>query len=503
MTRTVTPQREVKTRNILCWGMGDIFGSGAMTITGLWLLYFYIEVAGLSPAAAASIFAIAKIWDGITDPVMGYITDNIRTRWGRRRIFFILGAPLSLCFALMWVSGFGYAWYLGTYLLFSTVFTLLMVPYDTLPAEMTSRYDLRSKMSGARMLFAQATAFLAALIPGQIMAHVADQSQAFLYIGIVFALLFALPWIFVWRGTWEREVLPPPQARQGLLKTLGSLYREMASTFHLRTFRIHIMMYVGGAVALDIFGSLFMHYMTYVLRVGTSLASQAMSLMTLFQFFAIPLFTWLCIRVGNGNAYKVAIALILCALLWFSQLTASFSHLSWLLLGGAIVMGIARGGTYLIPWNVYNFLPDIDEAYTGVRREGIYAGVMMLTRKFSQALALFIVGLALEAFGFTKGAETQNTAALNGIWWVFLVGPGLLALLAMYGAFRFRLSQPRHQILISELERLRAGGHPQDASPQTRETIELLTGHPHRNDRWQHAAVSSQGNHYVAEKQPS
>ena len=166
-------------------------------------------------------------------------------------------------------------------------------------------------------------------------------------------------------------------------------------------------------------------------------------------------------------------------------------------------MGIARGGTYLIPWNVYNFLPDIDEAYTGVRREGIYAGVMMLTRKFSQALALFIVGLALEAFGFTKGAETQNTAALNGIWWVFLVGPGLLALLAMYGAFRFRLSQPRHQILISELERLRAGGHPQDASPQTRETIELLTGHPHRNDRWQHAAVFSQGNHYVAEKQPS
>lgn len=74
-TRSQNPQHPLL-------GMGDIFGSGAMTITGLWLLYFYIEVAGLSPAAAASIFAIAKIWDGITDPVMGYITDNIRTRWG-------------------------------------------------------------------------------------------------------------------------------------------------------------------------------------------------------------------------------------------------------------------------------------------------------------------------------------------------------------------------------------------------------------------------------------
>ena len=68
-----------------------------------------------------------------------------------------------------------------------------------------------------------------------------------------------------------------------------------------------------------------MHFMAYVLQVSTSLASEAMSLMTLFQFFAIPFFTWLCIRVGNGNAYKLAIALILCALLWFSQLSAGSS----------------------------------------------------------------------------------------------------------------------------------------------------------------------------------
>ena len=167
-------------------------------------------------------------------------------------------------------------------------------------------------------------------------------------------------------------------------------------------------------------------------------------------------------------------------------------------------MGIARGGTYLIPWNVYNFLPDVDEAYTGVRREGIYAGVMMLTRKFSQALALFIVGLALEAFGFTKGAESQDAAALNGIWWVFLIGPGLLTLLAMYGAFRFRLSQECHQTLTCELERLQSGGKPEDASTQVRQTVELLTGHPHMNTHWQHIAeTTTQGNHYVAENKPS
>ena len=123
---------------------------------------------------------------------------------------------------------------------------LLMVPYDTLPAEMTSRYDLRSEMSGARCCSRRRRP-LAALILEQIMAHVADQSRHFSISASVFALLFALPWIFVWRGTGSATLFRHRQARQGLLKTLGSLYREMASTFHLRTFRIHIMMYVGGA----------------------------------------------------------------------------------------------------------------------------------------------------------------------------------------------------------------------------------------------------------------
>ena len=168
-------------------------------------------------------------------------------------------------------------------------------------------------------------------------------------------------------------------------------------------------------------------------------------------------------------------------------------------------MGIARGGTYLIPWNVYNFfylmwmklIPASDvKAFTRAS--------LMLTRKFSQALALFIVGLALEAFGFTKGAESQDAAALNGIWWVFLIGPGLLTLLAMYGAFRFRLSQECHKTLTFELERLRSGGKPEDASTQVRQTVELLTGHPHMNTHWQHTAeTTAQRNHYVAENKPS
>lgn len=473
--------RKVGMKNILAWGSGDVFGSGAMTVIGLWMLYFYTEVAGLSPVAAGSIFAIAKIWDGFTDPVMGYITDNIRTRWGRRRVFFLFGAPFILIYATMWISGFGYWYYLLTYIAFNTVITVLMVPYDTLPAEMTTDYKTRSKMTGARMMFAQVTAFLVTFIPGQIMAVVEDQAAAFMIIGVVFAIMFTLPWIAVYLGTWERCDSEPDTNDRGLIGTMINLYKEMFSTFSLKTFRIHLMMYVGGSVALDIFGSMFMYYMTYVLMVSATEGANAMSVMTLFQFIGVPIFTFLCMRIGNGHAHKVAISLLLGSLVFFYGLSADMGNLMFFIFAASVIMGLARGGTYMIPWNVYNFLPDADEALTGSRREGIYAGVMMLSRKICQAAALFIVGLALQHFGFVSGAETQTPEAIQGITWTFLAGPALLAGMAILGAFLFRLSEKNHEILITEVERLRAGGSMQDVSEEARRVIEEVTGHPYEN----------------------
>ncbi|WP_036830239.1 MFS transporter, partial [Photobacterium sanctipauli] len=124
------------------------------------------------------IFAIAKVWDGFTDPIVAYITDNIRTRFGRRRVFILFGAPFLLVFGLMFISGFGFGYYLATYLLFNTMNTIVMTPYSTLPNEMTDDYQTRTKMSSCRMTFGQITAFVVTFIPGLIMARVTDQAEA-------------------------------------------------------------------------------------------------------------------------------------------------------------------------------------------------------------------------------------------------------------------------------------------------------------------------------------
>ncbi|WEM44678.1 MFS transporter (plasmid) [Photobacterium sp. DA100] len=475
---TTTQKRQVGWKNIIAWGSGDIFGSGAGTIIGLWMLYFYTQVAGLSPIEAGLIFAIAKVWDGFTDPIVAYITDNIRTRFGRRRVFILFGAPFLLVFGLMFISGFGFGYYLATYLLFNTMNTIVMTPYSTLPNEMTDDYQTRTKMSSCRMTFGQITAFLVTFIPGLIMARVTDQAEAFMYIGALFAVLFTLPWFFIYRYTWECDPasLPPKEDIGGFKDTLIHLYKEMATTFQLKAFRFHLMMYIGGSVALDIFGSLFMHYMTMVIGITPTQGGTALSVMTAMQFVGVTLFTWVALKAGNSNAFKVAVVFMLTSLAYFGLLPGLGGEMALLVLVGAVIMGLARGGIYLIPWVVFNSIPDVDEALSGKRRAGIFSGVMTLGRKICQATAMLIASIGLQYLGFESGAEVQTLDTINGIYWLFLLAPTALALLALYGAVRFKLNKENHAVLVAEVNRLKAGGSKEEVPAEAKQVVEMLTG---------------------------
>ena len=134
MTEKSTIQRPTM-KNVFSYAVGDLYGGGAFFIIGALFLVFLTDVAKINPALAGTIILVGKIWDAITDPSMGYISDNTRSKFGRRRIYFLLGiVPIFLSWVLLW-SSFGlqsdvgkFIYYLLVYLLFNTVFTMVMVP---------------------------------------------------------------------------------------------------------------------------------------------------------------------------------------------------------------------------------------------------------------------------------------------------------------------------------------------------------------------------------------
>src|SRR5471030_1935615 len=198
-------ERPLTIKNMLAYGGGDFFGGGSFAVLGLWIMFFYTTYAGLSPVEAGAVIATARLLDAFCDPLMGYVTDNFyRTpmgqRFGRRGFFFLFGAPLVfITYVVMWVSGMSFGYYLSTYILFYVAYTLVIVPYETLAAEMTTDFKIRSKLTGVRMYFSTGAGILAAWLPGRIIDLLGnDSSSSFLYMGIIFgACLRWLSHVFI------------------------------------------------------------------------------------------------------------------------------------------------------------------------------------------------------------------------------------------------------------------------------------------------------------------
>ena len=477
--------RPVGWGNMLAYGCGDLFAGLTGTTIGIWIFFFYTTVVGLDPIEAGSILGIARVWDAVTDPAMGYITDNTRSRFGRRRVYFLIGVPLVATFGLLWMDGFGYAYYLVTFLAFNTSFTLLQVPYETLAAEMTRDFIVRSRMTGTRMIFAQTGALIGSWLPAQMLQNFEAESQAFLVVGWVIAGLCMTPWLLVFAGTWETGYPTEKQGRP-LGQEMHRLVIEMLSTFRLRIFRVHLFMYVGAFVALDVFNASFVHFLTFVMNLDKGDSGLLVTLLSVMQFVGTPVYAYLCMRNGNSRTYRVALTVALVGMgLWTM---CSFGAVPfWLVVIATLTLGASRGGIYLVPWNIYNFIPDIDEILTRERREGVYAGVMTFMRKATQGAAIMLVGVLLQVSGFESGSEIQSPAAIDGLRLAFLLITALFLVFGFLNSFRFNLDKTSHGRIVEEIARLKAGGELEDVDGEARKTIEQLTG-------WNHAAIWGRNN---------
>lgn len=494
----------MKTRNIglghyLAYGAGDFLGAGTTALTAAWLLYFYTTFCGLSPLQATFIFAAARVLDAVVSPLMGFLTDNFGATWlgkrfGRRRFFILLGIPAVFSYSLMWFSDMGFWWYLLTYLFFDVVYTMILVPYETLVPEMTDDFKHKTRFSGARIALAQLSSILAAFLPGLLLgAFGKDNPVSFFYASLVFSAICALVLWLVWRVTWERDAstltaqsrhTDPAHASLTLRRHLQRLYVELASTLRVRIFRQHLGMYLGGYIAQDIFNAVFTWYVVFVLMQSAQIASTLLGTMAVLQFLAVMVMIPLCIRFGPAPAYRVVVVLFALSVLAYTGLGMSGrgADIALLLVISACA-GVGRGGINYVPWNIYTYIADVDEVITGQRREGIFAGVMTLTRKASQAGAVMLVGIVLQLAGFTPGQNSQLPAVSHTI--LLILSAGTLGMLAcgFLISLRFTLNLHTHTVLHAEALKMRAAGRPlpEQITPQARAIVESLAGLRYEN----------------------
>lgn len=480
------------------YGLTDLMGGGAFTIIGALLLYFYTTFVGLTPMEAASIVAIARIVDAIISLFMGSFTDHfykyrLGKIFGRRRFFLLIGAPLMLVYSLLWVNGMNYWFYLFIYLAFEIIVAMVLIPWETLPSEMTKDFNERTKLSTCRMFLSAAGTFLATFIPAILIKHFGeDSAYAYFFNGLLFSILYVVCVFISYKVTWERE--PSPEMIAEMEKerlanksftekmiVVKNLIADYISTFRIRIFRKHMMIYLCSFTAKDVFNTVFVFFCVYCLSQPASLAATLLSLsiiglpVTLIGGFAI-------IKYGPKRLYLFSYSTMIICIVGFycTYLYNPESKLLILYVLG-LVYQVGRCLLEFTPWNVFPFIPDVDEMLTRQRREGLFAAVMTFGRKTTVGIATFIVGFILQEGGFVNGSTVQTEQAINTIGGLFLCGTIILLLIASLYALSFKLNKQTHKILIDEIERLKNNGDKSEVSPETRKVVENLTGHKYEN----------------------
>ncbi|RLT41434.1 MAG: hypothetical protein DWI57_06955 [Chloroflexi bacterium] len=453
-----SPRLSIFTKAI--YGLGDWGASSATTARSLFWLFFIVSVVGVDVGVAGGAFIVGRVWDGINDPLVGILSDRLRSRWGRRRPFMLLGAvPFGVGFWLMFSpapfeSDLAISlYYAAIFILFDTAFTIVNAPYAALTSELTEDYDERASLAGWRMgnsIFAALlTAALFKLLAENLFAgwFGGDIRSGYAVAGAIWGLVIVVSPLLVVALIREPE-------RELPAEPAFNFWEITRSVFANRPFRIGAIIYLLAFTAVDIITAIFVWFLIYYMRLQPPFDSIVLALVLGVAFLSMPLTVWLMKRYSKRTTYIGMMVTWALTMLVLSGLPPGNATLVMIL---AALAGIGYGAANAIPWAIVADVIEEDEWRTGQRREGVYAGYLVTFRKIATAFAVgFLVPQVLSATGFIEGAAaSQPESAVQALRIFMGIVPTLLLVLSMIAAARYPLSREAHAELRKKLEERR------------------------------------------------
>ena len=403
-------------RTRLGYGAGDLGGNLFFTVVSFHLLIFFTDTVGLSPALTGLAFTAARLWDAVTDPLMGALSDRTRTRWGRRRPYLLAGAPLLLAgvTALFFDPGLSapgslFVWALAVYSLVNTAYTVAFIPYNALTPDLAPASDQRTALNGYRMTFAVAGTLIGAAGFPALVAALGAGAPGYARAGLITGAIICAG-LLVTFLTVREPPLPAPVARNaaGLRPVLQALGN--------RAFLLVLIPWTLHMVGISLVSPMVVFYFKYV-HADEGLSQAALGVLLAAVMASIAVWVRIGRRLEKRTCYNLGMVwfcLCLLAAAAFGQHGVPLT---------LIVMGLAGFGLathYVFPWSMLPDAIDAGALAAGRRDEGVYYGLWTLLQKGGQALAPLLIGITLSAGGYVADA-VQTPAALTGIR--LLVGP--------------------------------------------------------------------------------
>ena len=421
-------------------------------------LFYFVSVLRIPPAVAGFLVFLSKLYDAISDPLTGYLSDQTGGTQGRRRPWLFWGAWVSaVAFAAVFTvpfvgpfdsmtSGQGLlaaCYVLAVLVLYTSGYSLFNVPYMAMPAEMTTGYHERSSIHGWRVMFASVGGFLSQSAAGSVLELMGKDWDAHATVGVMGGTLILIAMLTAWWGTRDAPFHPQVTARVPLREQLLGFVRNVPFQ---QILAIKLVQLLGVSASS---GGL-MFFLVNVIDMPLTQLPLIGGPMTLAVLFGTPVLVRLSKRVGKRTAY-VGSAL-LTGIVGMSWTLAQPGEPAYLLMLRGVFNGLAFAGNVVFAMSMLTDAMELDYHRTGLRREGMYSALYSFVEKIAAALGPLILGLALAGASFdprtppSAVTEEVRQAVLLSIAYI----PAAMALLAIVILAFYKLDE-------TKLRELRAG----------------------------------------------
>ncbi len=413
------------------YGIGDyaicLYWSGI----GLYLLYFYTDVVGISPILAGWIYALGIGWDAITDPFRGSLAERTKTKMGSYRPFIYYGSiPLALSFVLLfWVPPFEgtvlFLFLILVNLIHRSCFTIVSVPYSSLTARITNDSNERTKLTTARMISASFGTLSMSALAFPLIAYFggADEAFGFLWLAIISGLIaIALLSVTVYSVREKVDEIVTSN-----LPNFVSITKTVATNYPF-------WIVFGCILILGSTGVMFNKNLIYFVKYGLELHEYQgliLGVSSGASFLSLPFWAYLALKIGKRETWLISMTIAFIGLLlFFYYPIASLNELLILL----ALIGVGNGAGGVLFWSMLPDTVEYGEWKSGIRTESSLYGFMTFAQKSSIAVAALILGFLLSGIGFEPN-QIQSEETISGMKfmmsWIPICGI-IISLVLMY-----------------------------------------------------------------------
>ena len=453
------------------FALADFYGGGGQALISVLYLVFLTDFVKLNPILAGIVVLISEIWDSISDPLMGLISDNTKTKIGRRRPYILIGGCLiAVAFGLIFfpVGGenqvFKFVYCAATYLFYNTVSTMVNVSYSSMSAEISTQREERDSANVLRLVVSTASAAVCTLLPSLVIDAYKDGkidiTTFYVIVGIGFGLLFAVPVILCAVFVKERVEIPDKKTKLSL--------KELVEPLANRPFRNLVGMYLGQALCMDVFSAGVVYFAKHVTTPKGS-STVFLGIFIAVQLLAFPVINRLVKKINVNEIYGFGLPLSVVALVGLavlgSNLYAAYACVFFIALGFA--------GAQLTSWIMFPHTVDAGELLTAKRQSGGYSAIMTFARKSSSALVIFVFSFVLELTGYNAELAVQPDSAKLGIKYVMASTCIVFMIFGFIMAKRYVLSREKN-LLIEKYLGMQREGRLEELSAEELSELEAL-----------------------------